>query len=210
MWAHPTWRRRLSSTEHRACSAPPSRDVRERARRRPGASPALPASPPYSERGPLCGRLVIELAGLEPATSWARSSHYRTSEGAWLSHSGRSAAPPRHLPQHPDLHRHDAKAARRGCRQEPVQPTGWRLKAAYRAAREPRDGRSGMRSSSRHVSTSRTHSLVAYSDNDASRADPAGGRRKLPHAPDDPRKTMAKGPVLGGNPRLSPLSPEAP
>jgi hypothetical protein len=46
------------------------------------------------------------------------------------------------------------------------------------------------------------------SDNDPSRSYPAGGRRKLPLAPDNPRKAMAAKPALAGNPRLFPAIPE--
>src|SRR6266508_680075 len=44
----------------------------------------------------------------------------------------------------------------------------------------------------------------------ASRADPAGGRRKLPQVPANPRDGTAERPAHGGNPRRSPVSPEAP
>jgi hypothetical protein len=44
----------------------------------------------------------------------------------------------------------------------------------------------------------------------ASRADPAGRRRKTPSMPADPRKTRGERPAHGGDPRLSPLSPERP
>ena len=104
--------------------------------------------------------------------------------------------------------RHDAKAARRGCRQEPVQPTGWRLKAAYRAAREPRDVRSGMRSSSRHeLHVPHSLTLVAYSDNDASRTDPAGGRRKLPPSPANPGKRTDEKACSPGDSPQTPAQP---
>ena len=52
---------------------------------------------------------------------------------------------------------------------------------------------------------------VAHRGNWPSRADPAGGRRKLPPTPANPRNDQGrKDPALAGNPRLSPLSPEAP
>jgi hypothetical protein len=43
----------------------------------------------------------------------------------------------------------------------------------------------------------------------ASRAHPAGGRRKLPPMPGNPRKTAAEMPVLAGDPRRFPLNPQA-
>jgi hypothetical protein len=42
----------------------------------------------------------MELAGLEPATSWVRSSHLQEPERAWLSGFLPKAGSPQHLPQH--------------------------------------------------------------------------------------------------------------
>jgi hypothetical protein len=52
--------------------------------------------------------------------------------------------------------------------------------------------------------------LVCSCGNGASRMYPAGGRRKLPPAPVDPRNGRGETPALAGNPRLSPLNPLAP
>src|SRR5687768_18621456 len=52
--------------------------------------------------------------------------------------------------------------------------------------------------------------FVLSRGNGASRTDPAGGPRKLPPIPANPRNPGPKGPAHTGNPRLSPLNPEAP
>jgi CheY-like chemotaxis protein len=55
-----------------------------------------PGCSPFANRRkknrPFCGGFM-ELAGLEPATSWVRSRRYGTSERGWLSHSGCSRWP---------------------------------------------------------------------------------------------------------------------
>jgi hypothetical protein len=52
--------------------------------------------------------------------------------------------------------------------------------------------------------------IVRYQGNCLSRADPAGGRRKLPPVPANPRNDRVESPAHGGNPGLSPLLPESP
>jgi hypothetical protein len=52
--------------------------------------------------------------------------------------------------------------------------------------------------------------FVYQHGNDSSRTDPARGSRKLPQVPADPRNAVAERPAHGGNPRLSPLNPQAP
>ena len=50
-------------------------------------------------------------------------------------------------------------------------------------------------------------SLVVSKDNHTSRAHPAGGRRKLPPTPANPRKASVEKARSHGDPRLSPLIP---